>query len=379
MAKKQQAATDETVTVKDSLAEVLADALNKKFKDHRVAYLLDGKEWTPTDVDEWVSSGSSMLDIAIANRPNGGFPVGRITELTGLEGAGKSLIAAHALADTQRKGGLAILIDTEAAVNAEFFEAIGLDTSKLLYIHQSILEDIWDTLETIVEKIRSSDKKRLVTIVVDSLAGAATRREIEGDFDKDGFNTDKAIVNSKAMRKITGLIARERICVILTNQLRQKVGIVFGDPWTTSGGKAVAYHASVRLRVKPVGQLKVKVGGKDMTVGIKTQAQVIKNRMGPPLRSAEFSILFDSGIDDNGSWLEVMKNAEMLEQSGAWYRWIDIQTGEEVKFLSKDFEEKILGDPERKQRIYEAICNHLILKYRSEDLEIVESDEVIQD
>jgi recombination protein RecA len=299
--------------------------------------------------------------------------------LTGLEGAGKSLIAAHALADTQRKGGLAILIDTEAAVNAEFFEAIGLDTSKLLYIHQSILEDIWDTLETIVEKIRSSDKKRLVTIVVDSLAGAATRREIEGDFDKDGFNTDKAIVNSKAMRKITGLIARERICVILTNQLRQKVGIVFGDPWTTSGGKAVAYHASVRLRVKPVGQLKVKVGGKDMTVGIKTQAQVIKNRMGPPLRSAEFSILFDSGIDDNGSWLEVMKNAEMLEQSGAWYRWIDKNTGEEVKFLSKDFEEKILGDPERKQRIYEAICNHLILKYRSEDLEIVESDEVIQD
>lgn len=379
MAKTKNADAVSPVSVKDSLADVLADTLNKKFKDHRIAYLLDGKEWTPTDVDEWVSTGSSMLDIAIANRPNGGFPVGRITELTGLEGAGKSLIAAHALADTQRKGGLAILIDTEAAVNAEFFNAIGLDTSKLLYIHQSVLEDIWDTLETIVEKIRSSDKKRLVTIVIDSLAGAATKREIEGDFDKDGFNTDKAIVNSKAMRKITGLIARERICVILTNQLRQKLGIVFGDPWTTSGGKAVAYHASVRLRVKPIGQLKVKVGGKDMTVGIKTQAQVIKNRMGPPLRSAEFSILFDSGIDDNGSWLEVMKNAEMLQQGGAWYTWVDKETGEEIKFLAKDFEDKILSDPQKKQRIYEAICDHLILKYRSEDLELIESDEVIQD
>lgn len=148
---------------------------------------------------------------------------------------------------------------------------------------------------------------------------------------------------------------------------------------TTSGGKAVAYHASVRLRVKPIGQLKVKVGGKDMTVGIKTQAQVIKNRMGPPLRSAEFSILFDSGIDDNGSWLEVMKNAEMLQQGGAWYTWVDKETGEEIKFLAKDFEDKILSDPQKKQRIYEAICDHLILKYRSEDLELIESDEVIQD
>lgn len=245
MAKTKNADAVSPVSVKDSLADVLADTLNKKFKDHRIAYLLDGKEWTPTDVDEWVSTGSSMLDIAIANRPNGGFPVGRITELTGLEGAGKSLIAAHALADTQRKGGLAILIDTEAAVNAEFFNAIGLDTSKLLYIHQSVLEDIWDTLETIVEKIRSSDKKRLVTIVIDSLAGAATKREIEGDFDKDGFNTDKAIVNSKAMRKITGLIARERICVILTNQLRQKLGIVFGDPWCVD-----PFSTKIKIRYK---------------------------------------------------------------------------------------------------------------------------------
>ena len=128
MAKKKESSRDE-------LSSILADNLNKKFKSaHKVAYFLDGEETTPTDLDEWVSTGSPMLDLAISNRPNGGLPVGRITEITGLEGSGKSLLAAHSIADTQKKGGLGVYIDTENAMNQEFLEAIGVDVKKMLNV-----------------------------------------------------------------------------------------------------------------------------------------------------------------------------------------------------------------------------------------------------
>ena len=153
---------------RDQLASVLADSLNKKFKDYKVAYFLDGSEDTPTDLTEWISTGSSMLDLAIANRPNGGIPVGRITEITGLEGSGKSLIAAHILAETQKKGGLAVYIDTENAMNEEFLRCIGINVNDMLYIQLETVEDIFEIIENIITKVRESDKDRLVSIVVDS-------------------------------------------------------------------------------------------------------------------------------------------------------------------------------------------------------------------
>ncbi len=130
-------------TDRDSLASVLADSLNKKFKDYKVAYFLDGSEDTPTDLTEWISTGSSMLDIAISNRPNGGIPVGRITEITGLEGSGKSLMAAHILANTQKQGGMAVYIDTENAMNEEFARAVGIDIKNMLYIQLETIEEIF--------------------------------------------------------------------------------------------------------------------------------------------------------------------------------------------------------------------------------------------
>ena len=179
---------------RDELAEVIASELNKQFKSHQVAYFLDGVGETPTDVTDWVSTGSTILDLAVSNRPDGGLAAGRITEINGLEGSGKSLIGAHALAATQRKGGLAVYIDTESAVSSEFLQAIGIDTDKMLYIHLETVEDIFDTVETIVTKIRESDKDKLVTILVDSLAAASTKVEMDADFDKDGWATSKAIV-----------------------------------------------------------------------------------------------------------------------------------------------------------------------------------------
>ena len=220
-------------SVRDELATLISKNLSKTFKDQaQTVWYLDGPEDSPSDIVDWISTGSSLLDLAVSNRPYGGLPVGRITEITGLEGSGKSLVAAHSLADTQRKGGVAVFIDTEAAVSREFLTAIGVDLSKMMYVPLETIEDIFQSIEIIINTVRNSEKNKLVTIVVDSLAGASTKVEMDADYDKDGYATTKAILLSKAMRKINNLIAKERICLIFTNQLRQKLNaMAFADPW----------------------------------------------------------------------------------------------------------------------------------------------------
>ena len=346
------------MSTRDELAGVLADTINKQFKDMKVAYFLDGSDTTPTDVKDFISTGSTMLDLAISNRPDGDIAVGRITELNGLESSGKSLIGAHILAETQKKGGVAVYIDTETAVSTEFLEAIGVDINQMLYLHLETVEDIFSAIEEIVAKVRESDKDRLVTILVDSLAAATTKVELEAEFDKDGWATSKAIILSKAMRKITQMIGRQRIGLVFTNQLRQKLGVMFGDPWTTSGGKALPFHASTRIRLKNVGQIKDK---KNNTIGMKMRAQVIKNKLGPPMRHADFELYFESGIDNEGSWLKVMKEHRLVKQGGAWYT-MDDHNGNEIKFQSKDWPE-YLKDEEFKSHCYQMICDKVVLKY----------------
>jgi len=227
MAKKKK--VDESSDHID-LASTLADELNKLSKTQKVAFFLDSDD-TPTNVDHWVSFGSAMLDVAVSNRANGGAPAGRIVEITGLEQSGKSLVSAHLLAETQKKGGVAVLIDTETAVSRDFLEAIGVDVSKLLYISADTVEDIFEYAETIISKVRETNRDKIVTIVVDSVAAASTKVELEGDYDQSGYATQKAIIISKAMRKITNLIGRQNILMVFTNQLRAKMNAMFGDPW----------------------------------------------------------------------------------------------------------------------------------------------------
>ena len=366
-----------SLAVKDELAQALADNLNKNFKNNRVAYFLDGSDSTPTDIKEFISTGSSILDLAISNRPNGGIAVGRITEINGLESSGKSLIGTHILAETQKKGGLAVYIDTETSVSREWLETIGIDVQNLLYLHVETVEDIFECIENIITKIRESDRDRLVTILVDSLAAASTKVEMEADFDKDGWATAKAIVISKAMRKITQMVGRERVALVFTNQLRQKLGVMFGDPWTTSGGKALPFHSSTRIRLKNMGQIK---DTKKNTLGMKARAQIIKNRLGPPLRHADFNLYFDSGIDDKGSWLQVMKDHKLVKVAGAWYT-VQFE-GEDIKFQSKDFKKVLDERPELEDYLYEKICDASILKYQTEELGIDDveyTDEVVGD
>jgi recombination protein RecA len=332
---------------------------------------LDGDDDSPSNVKDWISTGSDMLDLAISNRPEGGFPVGRITEITGLEASGKSLLASHALAETQKKGGLAVYIDTEAATSSEFLTAIGVDLKTMLYVPLETIEEIFETIETIVEQVRKSEKDRLVTIVVDSVMGASTKIEMDSEYDKDGYATSKSIILSKAMRKVTNWIARENICLIFTNQLRTKLGVTFGDSWTTAGGKAIPFHASVRLRLKSTGQIKAKdQHGVEQIVGTKTNVQVVKNRMGPPHRKIDYEIYYDSGIDNYGGWLNTMKQYNIVKQAGAYYTLddLDLETGEvynEVKFTSKTFAEKVLSHSEVKARLYARICDAYIFKYQA--------------
>lgn len=374
---KQTKVVPEEISGRDELASLLADSLNKKFKDFKAAHFLNGQEDTPTDLTEWVSTGSSLLDLAISNRPNGGLPVGRIVELQGMEASGKSLIMAHVLANTQKKGGLAVYIDTENALSEEFLKAIGVNVSDMLYLPLETIEDIFEAVENIIETVRKSSKDRLVTIVIDSVSAATTKVEQDADFEKDGWATTKAILMSKAMRKVTNLIGKQRVLLLAASQLREKMGVMFGDKLTTSGGKALGFHASCRIRLKGIGKLKSGSGATEQIVGVQTEAQVIKNRMGPPFKKAVFDIYFNSGIDDSNSWLKLMKEYGLVATSGAYYTLTNIETGEIVRFLAKDWKGMLVKDADLKDYCYRQICDTVIMKYR--DQEPIDPDQITVD
>lgn len=366
MAKQTKKAPEE-ISGRDELASLLADSLNKQFKDFKAAHFLGSGEASPTDLTEWVGTGSTLLDLAISNRPDGGFPVGRIVELQGMEASGKSLIVAHALANTQKKGGLAVYIDTENALSEDFLTAVGVDVSNMLYVPLETIEDSFEAVENIIETVRKSSKNRLVTIALDSVSAATTKIEQDADYDKDGWATAKAILMSKAMRKITNIIAKQRVLLICTSQLREKMGVMFGDKYTTSGGKALGFHASCRIRLKNVGKLKNGTGKTEQIIGVQTEAQIVKNRMGPPFKKATFDIYFSSGIDDYNSWLSLMKDYGIVKLSGAYYTLINEDTGEEIRFMSKDWKTMLTEDDSLKQYCYNKICDIFIMKYRQQD------------
>ena len=231
---------------RDELADVLAVQLNKKFKDGgKIAYFLDGSGFVPTNIKNWISTGSSLLDLAISNKPHGGLAVGRICEINGLESTGKSLLGAHILAETQKRGGIAVYIDTETSVSDEFLTALGVDVSKMLYLYPDTVEDIFEAIEHIVGVVRESDKDKMVTILVDSLAGAPTQVELEADFTQAGWATQKAIITSKAMRKITQMIGKQQVTLVFTNQLRVNLGAMFGDKYCVD-----PYSTKIKIKYK---------------------------------------------------------------------------------------------------------------------------------
>ncbi len=364
MAKKSNKETNQ----RDELVELLANELNKANKDGgKIAYFLDEEE-NPAEVSDWIGTGSSLLDLAISNRPHGGLPVGKMVEFNGLEGTGKSLVSAHICAETQRKGGVAVVIDTENAAAPEFWKSLGVNLSKLLYVQCETVEDIFEKMEQMIAIVRKSNKDRILTLIIDSVAAASTKAELESEHGKDGFATGKSIIISKAMRKITNMIGKQKVLTVFTNQLRQNLNaMAFGDKYVVSGGKALAYHCSVRVRLNNTGKLKK---GEEI-IGNECKAVVIKNRMGPPQRQANFEIYFDSGIADYSSWIKILKDNSIIKQGGAYYSYKK-DNGEDWKFQSKDFVSTMQSDEKLKEELYLKICEAVIMKYKDPNSQIVE-------
>ena len=364
MAKKSNKETNQ----RDELVELLANELNKANKDGgKIAYFLDEEE-NPAEVSDWIGTGSSLLDLAISNRPHGGLPVGKMVEFNGLEGTGKSLVSAHICAETQRKGGVAVVIDTENAAAPEFWKSLGVNLSKLLYVQCETVEDIFEKMEQMIAIVRKSNKDRILTLIIDSVAAASTKAELESEHGKDGFATGKSIIISKAMRKITNMIGKQKVLTVFTNQLRQNLNaMAFGDKYVVSGGKALAYHCSVRVRLNNTGKLKK---GEEI-IGNECKAVVIKNRMGPPQRQANFEIYFDSGIADYSSWIKILKENNIIKQGGAYYSYKK-DNGEDWKFQSKDFVNVMQTDTQLKEELYLKICEAVIMKYKDPNSQIVE-------
>ena len=356
---------------RDELATLIVDSFNKSQKDgSKVAYFLDEQE-DPSMVSDWISTGSTLLDLAISNRKNGGLPCGRLMEISGNESAGKSLMCAHILANTQKKNGLGIMIDSEAAAAPEFWTSIGVNIENLVYCHLVTVEEIFSKIEQAIGVARKNFPDRLITIVVDSIAQASCEKEMEEDHSVLGYNTAKSIIISKACRKIVGLIGKQRILLVFTNQLRMNMNaMAFGDKYTTSGGKALGYASSVRIRLNNIGSIK---NSEKEVIGNTCKAVVTKNRMGPPKRSATFSIYFDSGIQDLSSWLDFLKEKNIISGNKAGYLF-KLSSGE-IKLSSSEFVKKINEDSLFKGEIYDIICDKQIMEYRDPNSKIEENVE----
>jgi len=353
---------------RDDLALLLQKEMNKANKDGtKVAYFLD-EEDNPWDISEWVSTGSTLLDFAISNRANGGLPVGKIAEISGLEGTGKSLVCGHLIAETQKKGGLAVFFDSESAIDKNYWKALGVKISDVPTVPFTTLEELFNNLELCIGSFRKNSKDRLLTILVDSVAQASIEKEMEAEHGVDGYNTGKSLVLGKAMRKITNLLARQRILLVFTNQVRYNMNAgPFGDKWITPGGKALPFACSIRLRMANLGKIKKD----DEIIGMKCQCQVIKSRCGPNFRFAEFEVHYDSGIQNLSSWLKFMKERNIITGDGRGYEY-KRASGETVEFNVPKFVELMQTDAALKEEIYKTICDKYVMQYRDPDSKIVE-------
>lgn len=369
--KKESNSIPNTISTKqaeDDLANLLTDTLNKQFKDQgQVVFTLNDKE-NPSNIVDWVGTGNSVADLLVSNRADGGFAVGRLTEITGLESSGKSLVAGHVIANTQKKGGLAIYIENETSLFKEFLTTLGVDVSKMLYVNLDTVEDIFAAIENIVLKVREKNKDRLVTIVVDSIAAASSKVEQEATFDKAGYNTTKAIVISQAMRKLMPMIARQRICLVCINQLREKVGGLImpgADKYNVPGGKAIGFHATTRIRVQTTGKIKMKIGGVDEVIGTTIKFKIVKSKLGPANRDCEYEAYYNSGIKDYTNWIDVLLKYGKAVKAGISYEVTDEETGEVLSYKTKEWNKVLVDNPKIRAVLYKQLCDCLIMDYEN--------------
>ncbi len=262
---------------------------------------------------ELVSSGALSLDLALG----GGYPKGRIIEIYGPESSGKTTLTLHAIAEVQRNGGTAAFIDAEHALDPVYAKKLGVDTSNLLISQPDNGEQALEIVETLVRS------NAVDLIVVDSVAALVPQAEIEGEMG-DSHMGLQARLMSQALRKLTGVINKSKATIIFINQIRMKIGVMFGNPETTTGGNALKFYASVRLDIRRTGQIKV---GEEI-IGNRTKVKVVKNKIAPPFRQAEFDIMYNEGISASGDVLDLAVVHGIVGKSGAWFDYKDGKIGQ---------------------------------------------------
>lgn len=263
---------------------------------------------------EVISSGSLAIDLALGV---GGFPRGRVIEIYGPESSGKTTVALHAIAQAQRKGGIAAFIDAEHALDPIYARRLGVDTANLLISQPDTGEQALEICEMLV---RSG---ALDIIVIDSVAALVPKAEIEGEMG-DSHVGLQARLMSQALRKLTAIISKSKTIVIFINQLREKVGVMFGNPETTTGGRALKFYASIRIDIRKGEAIKQ---GADI-IGNRTRAKIVKNKVAPPFRLAEFDMMYGTGISHEGTLIDIGSNMEIIQKSGSWYSYRDERMGQ---------------------------------------------------
>src|SRR5579871_1767010 len=261
---------------------------------------------------ETIPTGSLSLDIALG----GGIPKGRIIEIYGPEASGKTTVCLHAVAEVQKAGGTAAFIDAEHALDPAYAKRLGVDTDKLLISQPDSGEQALEILETLVRS------NAVDIVVVDSVAALVPQAEIEGDMG-DAQMGLQARLMSQAMRKLTGIINRTKCTVIFVNQLRMKIGVMFGNPETTTGGNALKFYASVRMDIRRISQIKAG----DAIIGNHVRVKVVKNKVAPPFREAEFDIMYNQGISKSGDVIDLAVKDNIIEKAGAWFAYNNEKIG----------------------------------------------------
>ena len=300
-------------------------SIQQIIKDHGTEAIMRLGERPKSNI-KTVSTGSLSLDECLG----GGIPEGRIVEIYGPESSGKTTLTLHVIAESQKEGGLAAFIDAEHALDPLYAKKLGVDTDNLLLSQPDNGEQALD----IVEKLVQSGAVNI--IVVDSVAALVPKAELDGDMG-DSHMGLQARLMSQALRKLTGSIKKSKTTVIFINQLRQKIGVMFGSPETTTGGQALKFYTSVRLDIRRIGQLK----DGDSVVGNRTRVKVVKNKIAPPFKMTEFDIMYGLGISKEGDLLDLALKADIVKKTGAWYSFDDNKIGqgrENVKINLKEDE-----------------------------------------